>query len=451
MIEANDKKYEMTSIRADPLYDQFKASIDIVKDFIREHDLIIYGGTAIDFALRLKGDCIYPDDLLAIPDLDFYSPDPVHQAYDLSNRLYAAGFEKTRAIRAIHVTTMKVDIGDKHFVADIGYAPKAVFDLMPTVIYDGMRVLHPDFQRIDTHSALSFPFDNPPQEAIFARWRKDISRFAKMDAAYPIQVESTVSLKPIVIDISYTQWVLHGMAAYSLLYRDFLRLVPEGDDGVIPASFTLTDSTLTFSGLDRVEFVHFDPHQIVYTHQLSNCTSYAKVLDKIPQRLVCKGATSRNVTIVVYSSAHRMLCISPVYIDGKRYKCVGVQYLLQYFASCALLGKFIDGDDSRRGVYWRLYMSILRMLRLASGRVDTSVEDGTLNKSIWVPNVYVYGDENTNESRQVAIHMDRMATGEATEPIVLPSNYHPHRGKPAPVFDYNSSPFYTKDGRELQS
>ena len=44
-------------------------ALDIVREFIVERGLILFGGTAIDYALRLKGSKIYPDEQR--PDFDF--------------------------------------------------------------------------------------------------------------------------------------------------------------------------------------------------------------------------------------------------------------------------------------------------------------------------------------------------------------------------------------------
>jgi hypothetical protein len=141
-----------------------------VKEFIRKKKLIIYGGTAIDFALRLKGDKIYPDESLSVADLDFFSPNSVEDAYELADMLYNKGYKEARSIVALHVITMRVDMGDNHFIADISYIPRDVYDKIPYLTYDGMRIVHPDFQKIDLHSSLSFPYDNTPMEVIFHRW-----------------------------------------------------------------------------------------------------------------------------------------------------------------------------------------------------------------------------------------------------------------------------------------
>ena len=119
VIEAQDKKFEEIVTDRDPRYADVVEATKIVAEFIREKNLILYGGTAIDFALRLYGDFIYPEKSLKAPDLDFYSPDSVGDAYELTDRLFAAGYKETRAIRALYVRAMKVDIGDNHFIAAV--------------------------------------------------------------------------------------------------------------------------------------------------------------------------------------------------------------------------------------------------------------------------------------------------------------------------------------------
>ena len=137
-VEEKDKVYEKISSEYDPQYKPALDAVSIIKKFIADKQLIIYGGTAVDYALRLHGDSIYPDEMLDIPDLDFYSPDSVRDAYELATILYEAGYTSARAIPAMYVITMRVDIADNHFLADISYVPPEVFKTLPTREYEGM-------------------------------------------------------------------------------------------------------------------------------------------------------------------------------------------------------------------------------------------------------------------------------------------------------------------------
>lgn len=215
-------------------------ALEIVREFIIERGLILFGGLAIDYALRLRGSRIYPDD--ERPDFDVYSPHSVEDAYDLAEKLHAAGFENVGAIRAIHVQTMRVKT-DFIFVADIGYMPESVFSTVPFVLFGGMKVLHPDYQRMDLHLAFCFPFSGAPREDVFHRWGKDMRRFNIVNKFYPVEEgklqeaqKTGGSLSPAAAVNRVklpAKWLnspleypaaVHGFAAYGLL-REALDLM----------------------------------------------------------------------------------------------------------------------------------------------------------------------------------------------------------------------------------
>lgn len=166
----------------------------LVRQFIRDRGLVLYGGQAIDYALRHElsqgdGGGIYPPGQL--PDYDFFSSQPAEDAYDLVELLRAEGLPHVSAVRRMHPQTMgvRVDFAD---VADISWAPGV--EAMTTIEFDGIRVLHPDLQRIDIHLALTFPLlatgtgpDNwALTEAALHRNHKDIERLGLLSEAYPI-------------------------------------------------------------------------------------------------------------------------------------------------------------------------------------------------------------------------------------------------------------------------
>ncbi|MFA5522714.1 MAG: hypothetical protein WDA28_13310 [Castellaniella sp.] len=222
-IVAKAKEYEYICVSRDPEYENILSSIELVKDFIIKHDLVLYGGTGLDMALRLKGDKIYPD--TDVPDLDFYSPNSVEHAYELAGALYRAGFEDAVAFRARYVRTMRVDIGGGHVVADITYYPAELFAKLPTLKYNGMRIVHPLYQRIDMHNSLSHPYDNPPMEVIFDRWGKDIRRFNQMNSHYPVECDLRPGHATVILPTSIHRYVLGGWAAYALIYHHYLELM----------------------------------------------------------------------------------------------------------------------------------------------------------------------------------------------------------------------------------
>ncbi len=144
--------------------------------------LILVGGMAIDYNLRLRGLKLYDDN--TIPDYDFYSPKNAEDAYQLASELCNDKFAEVDVISAIHVTTMKVRVGG-HVVADITYVPETLFEKIRTQTYKNMRIIFPYYTEMDQMRSLSCPYENPPHEVITDRWHKDVKRFNTLATAYP--------------------------------------------------------------------------------------------------------------------------------------------------------------------------------------------------------------------------------------------------------------------------
>jgi len=219
-ILENSEKYELLT-KTNHLHsnDIVNGNI-IVMDFIRHNKLILYGGSAIDMALRLKGSKIYPDELMPYSDLDFYSPKNVEHAYDLVEILYKNGYIP-RTIGAIHPTTMKIDIGDNNWIADISYMP---MESIPTLDYDGMKLVHPDFQKIDMYRTLSFPFIGAPREEVLHRFGKILKRLDLLNQHYPIKIPKLGPQKKFKFTIA--NHLTSGLAAFIILKEEFIRQIP---------------------------------------------------------------------------------------------------------------------------------------------------------------------------------------------------------------------------------
>lgn len=164
---------------------------EIVKEYIRDNNLVVYGGLAIDYILRLKGDKIYDDNI--IPDLDVYSPRNIDDALKLSNILNNY-FEKTtkfRVVRKKNILTFGVTVRKLSlFVIDISYYPQNDFDNIQFLLYDNLRIYHPNYLRMDIHYSFSTPLNNAPFENIHHRFEKDYERFSLIDKYYPLLKET---------------------------------------------------------------------------------------------------------------------------------------------------------------------------------------------------------------------------------------------------------------------
>ena len=158
-------------------------ALDVVKNYIISKKLIVTGGMAIDIALRKAGSKLYSDD--TVPDYDFFSPEFHKDSYNIGMLLVSEGLENVDVIRATHVNTMRVRI-NFYPVADVTYIPQNLYDSTPTILHNNFVVVHPHYQMIDQHRALSLPFENPPTEVIFNRWKKDLERNSLLNQFYPV-------------------------------------------------------------------------------------------------------------------------------------------------------------------------------------------------------------------------------------------------------------------------
>jgi hypothetical protein len=226
IILDNKKSYENLAERRSASYATIEKALGVVFAFVMKKKRILYGGMAIDLSLKASGhEGIYQKD--AIPDFDIMSPDFYEDSNELANLLCTEQFENVSSINAQHITTRKVRVKFV-VVADITYIPQNIYDNIPFIEvkgspYDGLRVLHPDFQRMDIHRSFCIPLSNPPQEVILHRLSKDQKRFRLLDKQYPIELESAVKLMEtktkIVINKDYLQnTVIGGVVGYAFLY-----------------------------------------------------------------------------------------------------------------------------------------------------------------------------------------------------------------------------------------
>ena len=410
--------------------------------------------------MRLKGDKIYPDYLLKIPDLDFYSPRNVEHAYQLADMLYARGYKEARAINAQHMETMRVDLADNHFIADITYRPTAIFESLPYLTYNGMRLIHPDFQRLDIHSSLAFPYDNVPREVIFERWDKDIKRFNKLNALYPIISSENPTLRNIKINIKAKKHLLTGFLAYAVLYDYFAKLVEKNNITdlvhVIKSSFSVSGNEIIFSTLDtRAEFAHYNPSKLAEELSVANVKYYEPYINLLVNR--ASGNDSAGNNIIIYSTHERLIAYNSIAIGENIFRITNVQYLLKHF----LAMYFINNKSPQHAqIYLAHYLSLINMIAIYENflvlRTYTmqEKEDAAKLSPLYL-SVQTYGNDNINLARKIALN--QMNHELHDEPLYkVPRNYYPARNiargiTTHPPFNPADVVFFREEGRELSA
>ena len=163
----------------DPSRDEINKVTQIVHEFIAKYKRKIYGGYAVNFLLKDKNkkDAIYDD--LQIPDIDFYSPDPICDLKILCNILYKAGCRDIEGKEAYHKETYSIFVNRQNYI-DISYVPKNIYHRMPFVEIQNMNMTHPHFILIDYYRMLTDPL------ASYWRIKKTLPRIYKLLNHYPL-------------------------------------------------------------------------------------------------------------------------------------------------------------------------------------------------------------------------------------------------------------------------
>lgn len=433
-ILAHSKKFDQIKLEHDPMYHDVVKCTAHVKDYLVKSKRILYGGTAIDFALRLKGDKEYPDEGLIVADLDFYSPTPVEDAVELCDWFFSNGYKDARVINARHIGSMKVDIGDNHFIADISYCPPELYKRLPTLTFENMRIIHPIYQYIDMHTSLSTPFANPPSEVIFERWKKDIKRFNKLYKYYPVDEfiikharTPGINMDPVSeslneIEIEYDpQYIAHGFLAYAIIYENVTNK---------PREVIATKFKYEFRGKKFMfNFTTYDKYvdMMVTDIEKMRVAYYDENFNLLGKHCVINDG---DMIWRLFDASHKFMTITSTKLDiSKKVRVVSAQTLLQWFGAM-----FFKESDV---VYLQYYYSLLKL-------VETNPGDPLVDLSI---KILAY--KNVNAGSEVGIN--RMLNKLTGEPLIpIPMTYAPGRedGKVGQkTFDYESSKFFRKDGR----
>lgn len=179
-IMKDAERMNMTTV--EPTLQRRKDIVRVVKEHVRKMKRKVYGGVAINEFIRLKNeaDAFYDDDL-DVPDIDFYSPDPVADLKAICLALKNIGISPVEGREAQHVDTFTI-FACYWKCCDISYVPKIVYNRIPTdVLPDGLQYVRPSFMFIDFLRIINDP--------LMSYWRldKNFPRFAKLQKFYPME------------------------------------------------------------------------------------------------------------------------------------------------------------------------------------------------------------------------------------------------------------------------
>ena len=199
---------EITGIKQELLYPTKKMLNElnqIILDFIKNKKRKIYGGYAQNKLVCVKNsnDAFYKK--TDVPDIDFYSPDPINDLIELSNILYNKGYKHVEGKDAIHKQTYSL-FAETANICDISYVPANIYHRMPFSEIDGINYVSAHFTIIDIYRMLTEPYFSS------RRWEKTFPRLYLLQKYYPFN--KPTSKLPIIdkIDEKKRQSVIQLLA-----------------------------------------------------------------------------------------------------------------------------------------------------------------------------------------------------------------------------------------------
>jgi hypothetical protein len=159
---------------------EIKSILKIVEDFLIKKKLMCYGGTAINNILPTY-DQFYNRDA-EIPDYDFYSPDALKDAKELTDIYYKLGYTDAEAKAGVHYGTYKVYV---NFIpiADITQLEPNLYKSLfkESLLVAGIRYVPANFLRMGMYLELSRPSGD------VSRWEKVLKRLTLLNKHYPLK------------------------------------------------------------------------------------------------------------------------------------------------------------------------------------------------------------------------------------------------------------------------
>ena len=158
--------------------EEIRKILTIVEDFIRKKKVLLYGGIAINNILPKYAQ--FYDFTKEVPDYDFYSPDALKHAKELTDIYYKAGYVEVEAKAGIHMGTFKVFV---NFIpiADITQLHHRLYDNLfkDAIVISEMHYTPPNYLRMSMYLELSRPAGD------LSRWEKVFKRLSLLNKYFP--------------------------------------------------------------------------------------------------------------------------------------------------------------------------------------------------------------------------------------------------------------------------
>ena len=199
-LSSLEKKAETIYLKNyEPKLDEINSVYEIVKEYGRKNDLIVYGGYAQNSLIKAqnKNDGFYCETDIA--DIEFYSPEPIKDMINLCDILYEKKYKYVEGSEGVHNETYKIFVNFINY-CDISYMPKNIYNNCPTIKVDGLRMCHPHFMVVDAYRVYTDPMTS------YFRLTKTFTRFNKLMSYYPFNENAIYNKVEYEINLSEKEY-----------------------------------------------------------------------------------------------------------------------------------------------------------------------------------------------------------------------------------------------------
>jgi len=389
------KKQQMILI--EPYEDEIKKISDIILNYIRENKRKIYGGYALNLLISDKNpeDAIYsPED---IPDVDFYSPEPLKDLVKLCNTIYKAGFTNVSGREAQHKETYSIRVKGQLY-CDISYVPRNIYNRMPFREINGLYVIGPEFMMIDYYRMFS---------DFTSFWRLEgksaVKRFYLLQKYYPWPyIKSPIDIPPPNDSPENVNRLLDGI--FNIL---------QNIDTTITVGFYAYDHFLKNSGIlnantpasKKFKFLEVPYYEIISTEYRRDSLNIIDTLKKNNPDLSNDIHVIENYpffqflgysvfiyykdTLIAKIYSNNKKCIPYITVPSDYFKNrsitkgtnqinIGTFPLVMLYALLEVIKARVDQDQSTKNLYYTFISHITEMKNYFFNKTGKSIYDNTI-------------------------------------------------------------------------
>lgn len=366
MNKVNLKKLQV----GEPNINEINAINEHILNYLKINKRKIYGGYALEYLIKDKSkvDTIYKE--YEIPDIDFYTPEPMNDLIAICDLLHTNNFKSVRGRESMHKETYGIYVSNRLF-CNITYVPKNIYNNIPFKIINNLFIVHPYFMTIDYLRIFTDP--------VVSYWRleKSFERFILLNKYYPLPYNN----KKIIFDANSQEKqklldiiLNHTKKSDSLLHT-----------GMFAYNYFLTQSKIkTYEPLiiQHYELIstNFKIDALKIIELITNTTNKDKI--KINEHYkffqfldnCVKIYYDDNLICSIYNNNDR--CVQYKYTTDNDYLVCSFNYTLLYLLSQQMKYK-VDGDDINKNLMFQMISHLTEFRKYYFKSTKKSIFDNT--------------------------------------------------------------------------